>query len=153
MVHPHLHCHLTISNEISQSHGPMTIRHCLTSASWENTYTILLTGDDTDRRNCLIEMHIPPGGGPPPHRQDLEGPFTILQGEIEVTFRGVKSVLPAGQSRVERNIPSYPFTLCPGVGFEWRLPSESCIFFVHAIALVLPAGEIGNVSSNAPHRS
>jgi hypothetical protein len=41
----------------------------------------------------------------------------------------------SGQSRVERNIPSYPFTLCPGVGFEWRLPSESCIFFVHAIAL------------------
>lgn len=31
-----------------------------------DTYTILLTGKDTAGRYCLIDMHVPPGGGPPP---------------------------------------------------------------------------------------
>jgi hypothetical protein len=30
-----------------------------------NTYTILLGGEDTDGRNFLIDMNVPPGGGPP----------------------------------------------------------------------------------------
>ena len=29
-----------------------------------DTYTVLLSGDDTDGRYCLIDMFIPPGGGP-----------------------------------------------------------------------------------------
>lgn len=37
-----------------------------------DTYTILLGGDDTAGRFCLIDMHVPPGGGPPPHRHDFE---------------------------------------------------------------------------------
>ena len=41
-------------------------------------------------------MHIPRGGGPPPHRHDCEESFIILEGEIELTFRGVKSVAGAG---------------------------------------------------------
>ena len=55
-----------------------------------DTYTILLTGEDTAGRFCLIDMHVPPGGGPPPHRHDFEETFTVLQGEIEMTFRGTK---------------------------------------------------------------
>jgi hypothetical protein len=43
-----------------------------------NTYTILLTGKDTRGRFCLIDMHVPPGGGPPPHRHDFEESFTML---------------------------------------------------------------------------
>ena len=38
-----------------------------------DTYTILLSGADTDGRYCLIDSTIPPGGGPPPHRHDFEG--------------------------------------------------------------------------------
>jgi quercetin dioxygenase-like cupin family protein len=68
-----------------------------------DTYTILLTGDDTDGRFCIIDMHIPPGGGPPPHRHDFEESFTILEGEIEATFRGKKSVVQAGETI---NIPA-----------------------------------------------
>jgi mannose-6-phosphate isomerase-like protein (cupin superfamily) len=68
-----------------------------------DTYTILLGGDDTDGRYCLIEMYIPPGGGPPPHRHDFEESFTILEGEIEATFRGEKSVVRAGETV---NIPA-----------------------------------------------
>src|SRR4030081_3734007 len=68
-----------------------------------DTYTILITGKDTNEHFCLIDMHIPPGGGPPPHRHDFEESFTILEGEIEVTFRGKQSVLRTGETA---NIPS-----------------------------------------------
>src|SRR5258706_3427718 len=68
-----------------------------------DTYTILLTGKDTAGRYCLIDMLVPPGGGPPPHRHDFEEMFTILEGKIEVTFRGAKSVVRAGETI---NIPA-----------------------------------------------
>ena len=68
-----------------------------------DTYTILLTGKDTVGRYCLIDMLVPPGGGPPPHRHDFEEMFTILDGEIEVSFRGAKFVVRAGETA---NIPA-----------------------------------------------
>jgi quercetin dioxygenase-like cupin family protein len=68
-----------------------------------DTYTVLLSGADTNGRCCLIDMHVPPGGGPPPHRHDFEESFTILQGEIEVTFRGEKLAARAGETV---NIPA-----------------------------------------------
>jgi quercetin dioxygenase-like cupin family protein len=68
-----------------------------------DTYTILLSGKDTAGRFCLIDMHVPPGGGPPPHRHDFEETFSILEGELEVTFRGSKRVLQAGTTT---NIPA-----------------------------------------------
>lgn len=52
------------------------------------TYTILVSGEETGGRYSLIDMLVPPGGGPPPHRHDFEEMFTILDGEIELTFRG-----------------------------------------------------------------
>jgi len=63
-----------------------------------DTYTVLLSGDDTNGRYCLIDMHIPPGGGPPPHRHDFEESFTLLEGEIEATFRGEKSTVRIGET-------------------------------------------------------
>ena len=36
-----------------------------------DTYTILLSGMDTAGRFTLIDMYVPPGGGPPPHRHDF----------------------------------------------------------------------------------
>jgi quercetin dioxygenase-like cupin family protein len=68
-----------------------------------DTYTVLLSGDDTDGRYCLIDMMIPPGGGPGPHRHDFEESFTILEGEIETTFREKKTVVRAGETI---NIPA-----------------------------------------------
>lgn len=71
-----------------------------------DTYTTLLTGKDTAGRFCLIDMHIPPGGGPPPHRHDFEETFVVLEGEIEATFRGTKSVVRAGQTvHIPANAP------------------------------------------------
>src|SRR6202790_1613357 len=71
-----------------------------------DTYTIFLEGKDTAGRFCLIDMYIPPGGGPPPHRHNFEESFIILEGEIEATFRGVKSVAGAGETvHIPANAP------------------------------------------------
>ena len=35
-----------------------------------DTYTILLTGQNTAGRYCLIDRLVPPGGGPPRHRHE-----------------------------------------------------------------------------------
>ena len=63
-----------------------------------DTYTITITGEDTGGRFCVIDMHIPPGGGPAPHRHDFEETFILLEGEIEATFRGNKTTVRAGDT-------------------------------------------------------
>src|SRR3984893_18111957 len=71
-----------------------------------DTYTILLAGKDTAGRVCLIDMHSPPVGAPPPHRHNFEESFIILEGEIEATFRGVESVACAGETvHITANAP------------------------------------------------
>jgi len=71
-----------------------------------DTYTILVSGADTAGRYCLIDMHIPPGGGPLPHRHDFEEMFSILEGEIEFTFREKRVVARAGETvNVPANAP------------------------------------------------
>jgi quercetin dioxygenase-like cupin family protein len=62
------------------------------------TYTILVSGTDTEGRYSLIDMHVPPGSGPPPHRHDFEEMFTILDGEFEFTFRGQTLLATAGET-------------------------------------------------------
>jgi quercetin dioxygenase-like cupin family protein len=68
-----------------------------------DTYTILVSGAETAGRYCLIDMHVPAGGGPPPHRHDFEEMFTLLEGELEFTFRGKTSTIRAGSTV---NIPA-----------------------------------------------
>ena len=71
-----------------------------------DTYTILVTGDETAGRYTLIDMHVPPGGGPPPHRHDFEEMFSVLEGEVEVTFRGEKLIATVGETiNVPANAP------------------------------------------------
>ena len=71
-----------------------------------DTYTVLLSGEDTNGRYCLIDMRIPPGGGPAPHRHDFEESFMLLEGEIEATFRGEKSTVRAGETlHIPANAP------------------------------------------------
>ena len=71
-----------------------------------DTYTILLTGKETAGRFCLIDMYVPPGGGPPPHRHDFEETFILLEGELDVVFRGAKQVVRARQTiHVPANAP------------------------------------------------
>lgn len=69
-------------------------------------YTILLTGADTAGRFSIVEMRVPPGGGPPPHRHDFEETFRVIEGEVEFTFRGEKVVARAGATvNVPANAP------------------------------------------------
>jgi quercetin dioxygenase-like cupin family protein len=93
-----------------------------------DTYTILLSGKETAGRFCLIDMHIPPGGGPPPHRHDFEESFILLEGEIEATFRGVKTVVKAGETV---NIPA-------NAPHQFQNKSEKV---VRLLCLCSPAGQ------------
>ena len=71
-----------------------------------DTYTILLSGADTAGKYTLIDMHVPPNGGPPPHRHDFEEMFTVLDGEVLATFRGEAVVVRAGETiNVPANAP------------------------------------------------
>lgn len=71
-----------------------------------DTYTILLSGKDTAGQYCLIDMLIPPGGGPPAHRHDFEESFALQAGEIEATLRGAKSIVKAGETlHIPANAP------------------------------------------------
>src|SRR4051794_11019557 len=73
-----------------------------------DTYTVLLSGAQTAGRYPLIEMRVPHCGGPGPHRHDFEEMFTILEGEIEVTFRGEKHVVKAGSTvNIPANAPHF----------------------------------------------
>src|ERR1700691_4531937 len=94
-----------------------------------DTYTITVTGEQTDGRFCVIDMHIPPGGGPPPHRHDFEETFILLEGEMEATFRGRKLIvragdtatIPANASHQLKNISSRPvrfICVCSPAGQE-----------------------------------
>jgi quercetin dioxygenase-like cupin family protein len=73
-----------------------------------DTYTVLLNGKDTAGRFCLIDMMLPPGGGPGPHRHDFEETFILLAGEIAFTFRGKKTVVRAGETiHIPANAPHF----------------------------------------------
>ena len=79
------------------------------------TYTILVSGEETGGRYSLIDMLVPPGGGPPPHRHDFEEMFTILDGEIELTFRGEAHRASVGSTV---NIPARMLCMCTPPGQE-----------------------------------
>jgi len=69
-----------------------------------DTYTVLLSGEQTAGRFAMLDMLIPPGGGPPPHRHDFEECFRVLEGSLEVQVRDLPAVrLEAGDSA---NIPA-----------------------------------------------
>jgi quercetin dioxygenase-like cupin family protein len=92
-----------------------------------DTYTILIAGRDTNGRYALIDMLIPAGGGPPPHRHDFEEMFHVLEGEVDVTIRGQTSKANTGETV---NVPA----LAP---HSFRNPTERTI---RLLCLVAPAG-------------
>jgi quercetin dioxygenase-like cupin family protein len=69
-------------------------------------YTILVSSAQTAGRYCLIDMLVPDGVGPPPHRHDFEEMFTLLEGELEFTFRGEAQTIHAGSTvNIRANAP------------------------------------------------
>jgi quercetin dioxygenase-like cupin family protein len=73
-----------------------------------DTYTVTVSGKDADNRFCVIDMHVPPGGGPGPHRHNYEETFVVLDGEIEATFRGDVLTVRAGETiHIPANAPHH----------------------------------------------
>jgi quercetin dioxygenase-like cupin family protein len=93
-----------------------------------DTYSILVSGAQTAGRYCLIDMIVPNGSGPPPHRHDFEEMFTLLEGELQFTFRGETTTVRAGSSM---NIPAN----APHV---FKNTSGST---VHMLCMCTPAGQ------------
>lgn len=47
-------------------------------------YRIIISGEQTNDNYAVIEMIVPPGGGPPPHSHpDIQEMFHVLEGEVE----------------------------------------------------------------------
>ena len=64
-----------------------------------DVYTILITGEQTAGRYALIDMFVPPGGGPPPHRHLAEDElFTITEGSITFAAGEETRSVSAGES-------------------------------------------------------
>ncbi len=93
-----------------------------------NTYTILVSGHETRGRYCLIDMLVPDGGGPPPHRHDFEELFSLLEGELEFTFRGRTQTVKAPASL---NIPA-------NAPHQFKNISGTT---VHMLCMCTPAGQ------------
>ncbi len=49
-----------------------------------DTYRILISGEQTNKNYAVIDMLVPPNGGPGPHsHKDIQEMFYIVEGEIE----------------------------------------------------------------------
>jgi len=101
-----------------------SVRHL---AQAGGSYTILVSGDDTDGRYCLVDMLVPDGGGPPPHRHDFEEMFTLLEGELQFLFRGETTNvaapatvnIPANAPHAFKNVsgkPAHMLCMCAPAG-------------------------------------
>jgi quercetin dioxygenase-like cupin family protein len=92
-----------------------------------DTYTVLVSGKQTQGRYCLLDMLVPDGGGPPPHRHDFEEMFTLLEGELEFMFRG------------ETRIVKAPMTVNIPANAPHRFQNKSGRT-VHMLCMCTPAG-------------
>ncbi len=60
-------------------------------------YRVLISGEDTGGNYAVIEMNVPPGGGPNPHAHaDMQEMFYVVEGEIEFRTETGKTVAGVG---------------------------------------------------------
>lgn len=98
-------------------------------------YRILVSGEETGGNYAVIEMNVPPGGGPNPHAHaDMQEMFYVAEGEVEF--------------RTESDTPGTPAKHLAGKGSFINIPLGGA---VHAfknvsaeptrlICTVIPAG-------------
>lgn len=54
-----------------------------------DTYRILISGEHTNGNYAVIDMLVPPGGGPGPHaHKDMQEMFYVVEGEIDFKMEG-----------------------------------------------------------------
>jgi quercetin dioxygenase-like cupin family protein len=77
-----------------------------------DTYRILIGSEQTSGAYALVDMLIPPKGGPPPHSHaDFQEAFYILDGEIEVITKERKFTATKGSYvNIPFNGPVHKFT-------------------------------------------
>ncbi|ARS38232.1 cupin [Sphingobacteriaceae bacterium GW460-11-11-14-LB5] len=57
-------------------------------------YRIIISGEQTSGNYAVIEMTVPPGGGPPPHAHpDTQEMFHVLEGEVEFKTESGKEIV------------------------------------------------------------
>lgn len=62
-----------------------------------DNYRILVSGKDTNGAYAIIEMLVPPGGGPIPHRHPkIHETFFVTEGEVLFKTEGNKRILKSG---------------------------------------------------------
>ena len=94
-----------------------------------DTYRIVLSGKQTQGNYAVIDMLVPPGGGPGPHSHtDIQEMFYVVDGEIEFKTEAGKYVAKKGAFV---NIPKGGEVHC------FRNMSDSV---AHLLCTVVPAG-------------
>ena len=94
-----------------------------------DSYRILLSGEQTGGNYAVIDMLVPPGGGPAPHaHKDMQEMFYIVEGEVEFKKEGGSYIAKKG-SLV--NIP---------LGGAVHCFKNNTDKAVHLICTVIPAG-------------
>ena len=94
-----------------------------------DTYRLVITGEQTDGAYAVIDMLIPPNGGPGPHAHpDFQESFYVLDGEVEVKTEQETYVARKGAFV---NIP------LGGIVHRFKNKSEAV---AHLWCVVVPAG-------------
>ena len=94
-----------------------------------DTYRILVGGKETGRAFAVIDMLVPPGGGPGPHSHaEMEESFYIIDGEIEVRSEASTYIARKGSFV---NIPKGGIVHC----FKNKTDQVA-----HLLCMVIPSG-------------
>ncbi|MDQ2719421.1 MAG: cupin domain-containing protein [Bacteroidota bacterium] len=94
-----------------------------------DSYRILISGEQTDNNYAVIDMLIPPGGGPGPHaHKDIQEMFYVVEGEIDFKMEGGSYIAKKGAFV---NIP---------LGGSVHCFKNTTDKIVHLLCTVVPAG-------------
>lgn len=94
-----------------------------------DTYRIIISGKQTGGAYAVIDMMVPPGGGPGPHAHaDIQELFYIVDGEIEFKTEAGKYIAKKGSFV---NIPK---------GGEVHAFKNAGTAMAHMLCTVIPAG-------------
>jgi quercetin dioxygenase-like cupin family protein len=94
-----------------------------------NSYRVVISGRQTDGKYALIDMLVPPGGGPVPHAHpDVQESFYVVDGEVEVKSEAGSYIAGKGSFV---NIPYGGIVHC------FRNKSNQ---MAHLLCTVMPAG-------------
>lgn len=94
-----------------------------------DTYRIVISGNQTDGAYAVIDMLVPPGGGPGPHAHaNIQEMFYVVEGEIDFKTEAGKYAAKAGSFV---NIPK---------GGEVHCFKNNSNQVAHLLCTVIPAG-------------